>query len=66
MDEEPVEQIEPEKVGKDKNKDSKEKAKDKGDPQGEEPTGEMGVEVEGDNVLTLGVERGTDTSYHTK
>ncbi|XP_050684574.1 midasin isoform X2 [Leptidea sinapis] len=33
---------------------------------GEEPTGEGGVEVEGENVLTANVPRGRDTTYHTR
>ncbi|KAG6451200.1 midasin [Manduca sexta] len=33
---------------------------------GEEPTGETGVEVEGEKVVTSHVPRGTDTTYHTR
>lgn len=32
----------------------------------EEPTGETGIEVDGDAVVTETVPRGTETSYHTR
>lgn len=42
----------------------KEKAGNKKET-GEEPTGETGMEVEGENVVTAHVPRGTESSYHT-
>lgn len=33
---------------------------------GEEPTGETGIEVEGEAVVTAHVPRGNDTTYHTR
>ncbi|CAH2234242.1 jg23191 [Pararge aegeria aegeria] len=50
------------KDGKDKDQDKTGNKKEGGD----EITGETGIEVEGDTVLTSNVPRGRDTSYHTK
>uniref|UniRef100_A0A2A4JDZ7 Midasin n=1 Tax=Heliothis virescens TaxID=7102 RepID=A0A2A4JDZ7_HELVI len=61
---EKAEELKPEKMkeGKDKEQD---KAGNKNEG-GEEPTGETGIEVEGDAVATEHVPRGTDTTYHTR
>ncbi|XP_077284299.1 midasin [Arctopsyche grandis] len=59
--EESLEKVEPEKLGQDKSK----KSSKHGDLQ-DEVTGEMGVEVEGENIPTIGVPRGSETTYHTK
>ncbi|KAI5634933.1 AAA domain (dynein-related subfamily) domain-containing protein [Phthorimaea operculella] len=59
------EELKPEKVkdgGLDKEKDKSGNKKDSG----EEPTGETGIEVEGETVLTANVPRGLETSYHTR
>ncbi|CAG4947470.1 unnamed protein product [Colias eurytheme] len=58
------EEIKPEKMKSNKDKDE-EKSGNKKDG-GEETTGETGLEVEGDAVLTTSVPRGRDTTYHTR
>ncbi|KPJ03318.1 Midasin [Papilio xuthus] len=58
------EEIKPEKM---KNGQDKEQEKSGNKKEGgEETTGETGVEVEGETVLTADVPRGRDTTYHTK
>ncbi|XP_063385869.1 midasin [Cydia fagiglandana] len=57
------EEIKSEKVkGTDKEKDKSGNKKDGGD----DPTGETGIEVEGEGVVTTTVPRGLDTTYHTR
>ncbi|CAH0590186.1 unnamed protein product [Chrysodeixis includens] len=58
------EELKPEKMKESSEKD-KEKSGNKKEG-GEEPTGETGVEVEGENVVTELVPRGHETSYHTR
>ncbi|RVE47722.1 hypothetical protein evm_007611 [Chilo suppressalis] len=58
------EELKPEKVKEGIDKD-KEKAGNKNEG-GEEPTGETGLEIEGEKVLTEHVPRGNDTTYHTR
>ncbi|XP_047513354.1 midasin [Pieris napi] len=55
--------IKPEKTTSGPEKDREKSGKNK--EGAEEPTGDAGLEVEGDAVLTASVRRGTDTSYHT-
>ncbi|XP_013162741.1 PREDICTED: midasin-like [Papilio xuthus] len=58
------EEIKPEKM---KNGQDKEQEKSGNKKEGgEETTGETGVEVEGETVLTADVPRGRETTYHTK
>lgn len=59
-----AEELKPEKMKEAADKD-KEKSGNKKDG-GEEPTGETGIEVEGENIVTAHVPRGTETSYHTR
>lgn len=58
------EELKPEKVKESTEKD-KEKSGKKKDGN-EEPSGETGIEVDGEKVLTENVPRGTETSYHTR
>ncbi|CAK1584663.1 unnamed protein product [Parnassius mnemosyne] len=58
------EEIKPEKI-KDGPEKDQEKTGNKKDG-GEETTGEAGIEVDGDAVLTANVPRGRETTYHTK
>ncbi|KAJ0174061.1 hypothetical protein K1T71_010207 [Dendrolimus kikuchii] len=57
------EEIKPEKLREGVEKD-KQKSGEKKEG-GEEPTGEIGMEVEGDTVLTINVPRANETTYHT-
>lgn len=50
------------KEGKEKERDKTGNKKDSG----EQPSGETGIEVEGDKVETTSVSRGNETTYHTK
>lgn len=50
------------KDGADKDKDKTGNKKDGSD----EASGETGIEVEGEKILTTSVPRGTDTTYHTR
>lgn len=58
------EELKPEKLkdGTDKQQDKTGNKKDAGD----DPTGEAGVEVDGETVVTANVPRGTESSYHTR
>ncbi|CAK1552225.1 unnamed protein product [Leptosia nina] len=58
------EESKPEKMKNGPEKD-KEKSGNKNET-GDEPTGDTGLEVEGDAVLTSTVSRGRDTTYHTR
>ncbi|KAM3963373.1 LOW QUALITY PROTEIN: midasin [Aphomia sociella] len=58
-----------EELKPEKNKNGPEKDQEKPGTKkegGEEPTGETGIEVEGEKVLTENVPRGKDTTYHTR
>ena len=55
--------IDPEKLEHDKHKKS-EKQSNKGEFVDE--TTEINIEVDGENISTIGVERGLETTYHTK
>lgn len=58
------EELKPEKIreGKEKERDKTGNKKDSS----EQPTGETGIEVEGDKVETTSVARGNETTYHTR
>ncbi|XP_059060931.1 midasin [Achroia grisella] len=58
------EELKPEKIKNGSEKDDEKSGKNK--EGGEEPTGETGIEVEGEQVLTANVPRGKDTTYHTR
>lgn len=58
------EELKPEKIKEGKEKDQ-DKAGNKKDSS-EQPTGETGIEVEGDKVETIGVPRGSETTYYTR
>ncbi|XP_052755953.1 midasin isoform X2 [Galleria mellonella] len=58
------EELKPEKMKNGPEKDEEKSGKKK--EGGEEPTGETGIEVEGEQVVTANVPRGKDTTYHTK
>nr|XP_026493936.1 midasin isoform X1 [Vanessa tameamea] len=69
VDDEDIQVEKSEEIKSEKMKDGTDKDKDKtGNKQdgGEEATGETGIEVEGDKILTVNVPRGRETTYHTK
>ncbi|XP_075981449.1 midasin [Anticarsia gemmatalis] len=69
VDDEDIEMQKAEEIKPEKTKEGVDKEKEKSGNKkegGEEPTGETGIEVEGENVVTAHVPRGTETSYHTR
>ncbi|XP_023948089.2 midasin [Bicyclus anynana] len=69
VDEDDIQVDKSEELKSEKVKDGRDKDQDKTGNKnegGDEATGETGIEVEGDTVLTSNVPRGRDTTYHTK
>ncbi|XP_041985023.1 midasin [Aricia agestis] len=57
------EELKPEKIKEGKEQDETKSGKNK---EGDDATGETGIEIEGDKVVTETVPRGRDTTYHTR
>lgn len=61
--EETLDKVQPEKLQQEKLKKG-EKQSNKGELVDE--TNDISIEVDGENISTIGVERGLETTYHTK